>query len=569
MTISLHEKERQYKDRISKKFNVIINYYYEDYMRQNPEEASSLGLDRHDLEIKDYSEKGLEKENELNEETKKKLRLINPWNLTVDEHIDYALLQSRLDRYLFDRECQINRRSTMPQLYLPVDGIYCMLFRTMKDEDRLNSIISRLNQVPVLIQNGIKNLNNPPRIWTETTISQMKSVLSFFKNLPDFDVIKKAASNHPDLGNKLIDANNRALQALEEYSRFLNVELIERSKGEFCIGRQAFDFYLKNDHFISYSSGYLNEMGYELLNKAQADMRALAAHMDKARSVEALLSELESEISPPEKLIETYKQLVDKTRMFVKDSDLVTFPEGEELKILETPAFLRDIIPVAAYYCLGPYETSNIGQFWVTPVKENDPEKQRQLLMDGHNLHKLPALVVHETYPGHHLQLMTAKKVLFNEGSSAIRRATGNELLIEGWAMYCEQMMGELGFYSEQQKMMALKNRLWRAVRVILDTELHTGRRSFNEAVAFMCNTINMPEMNARAEVIRYTMTPTQPLSYEIGRRLINQLKEKEKNRLRENFSLKEFHDKLLSKGSLPIKLIEEAVFHKPVEVLK
>jgi uncharacterized protein (DUF885 family) len=569
MTISLYEKERDFKDRTSKKFNVIINYYYEDYMAQNPEESSYLGLARHDHEIKSYSGAAFDKEVNLNQETKKKLKLINPYNLSLDEHVDYLLLNARLDRFLFDYEKHLHNRTKMPQLYLPTQGIYTLLLRSMKDKERLESISSRLKQIPILLQQGKENLKNPPRIWTETCINQMKSVHNFFRNLPEIDLIKNAAHQYPDLGNKLVENNNIALGALEEFDRFLNIDLIERSKGEFCIGREAFDFYLTNDHFINHTSGYLNELGYELFNKTLSDMKTLAILLDKNKTTEAILSDLESEYAPAEKLFETYKQLVVRTRGFVKDSDIVTFPDEENLEITDTPKYLRDIIPFAAYFTLGPYEPSNTGQLWITPVEVDDPEKQRQLLMDGHNLYRLPSIVLHETYPGHHLQLMTAKKAGFMDNGSAIRRATRNTVFIEGWALYCEQMMGELGYYSNQQKMLTLKNRLWRAARVILDTELHTGRTSFAEAVSFMVSKLNMPENYARAEVIRYTMTPTQPLSYEIGRRLINQLRDKEKIKLQDDFSLKQFHDKLLSKGSLPVKLIEELVFHKQVEVMK
>jgi uncharacterized protein (DUF885 family) len=569
MTISLYEKERQYKDRVSKKFNVVINYYFEDYFDQNPEEASNLGLSRHDHQVKDFSEAGLQKEIALNQETKKKLRMINPYQLTLDEHVDYLLLNSRLDRYLFDLEKNLLNRRKLPQLYLPTQGIYSLLFRTMKDKDRLSNILARLKQTPKRMEQAKQNLINPPRIWTETAIKQMKSVINFYEQLPDIDIVKKAATGHPELGNELVEVNKLVLQSLQDFERFLNVELIERSKGEFCIGREALDFYIKNDHFMNYTSGYLNELGYELMNKTEADMKALAHHIDKSKSTNALLIDLESQYSPADKLFDTYKQLVDRTKTFVKDADIVTFPEDERLEVVETPDYMRDIIPFAAYYCLGPYEESNTGQLWVTPVTETDAEKQRQLLMDGHNLYRLPSIVLHETYPGHHVQLRLAKKAVFDEGGSTIRRATNNTLLIEGWALYAEQMMDELGFYSEQQKLLTLKNRLWRAVRVILDTELHNGRRSYSEAVSFLSTKLNMAEDFARAEVIRYTMTPTQPLSYEIGRRLINQIRDKEKIKLRDDFSLKQFHDKLLSKGNLPIRLIEELVFHKEVEVLK
>lgn len=569
MTNLLHEKERDYKDRISKKFMVILNYYFEDYFSQNPEEASELGLNRYDNLLKDYSDEAYEKELNLNLEIQKKLKFINPYNLTLDEHADYLLLSSRVNRFIFDHENLPEHRRVRPDHYLPLKGVYTLLFRTMKDADRLTAVTSRLSTVPRLIDQAKKNLKNPPALWTNVTINRLNSVKNFIKNIPDIDIIKQAASNNAALGNGLVDATIKALEALDDYDRFLNVELIEKAHGEFCIGRQAFDFYLTNDHFLTYTSGYLNELGYELFSKTISDLNALAIQIDKNKSFESLVMELESHYTPAEKLLETYKQTTNRTKEFVIDNQVVSLPENETIKVIETPNYFREIIPFAAYHCLGPYEPSNTGHFWVTPVTEEDEEKKRQLLMDGHNLYRIPVTVLHEAYPGHHLQLMTAKKVLFGDDISTMRRATHNTIFIEGWAMYCEQMMSELAFFSDQQKLLMLKNRLWRAARVIIDTELHTGRRSFDESIAFLVNKLNMSEKHARAEVIRYTLTPTQPLSYELGRRLINQLRDKEKIKLRENFSLKEFHDKLLSKGSLPVKLIEELTFHQKIEVMR
>lgn len=568
MSISLYEKERQVKERISKKFMVALNYYFEDYFPQNPEEASWLGINYHDKKTKDYSDAAYEKEIEFNRETKKRLRMINPYYLTLEEHADLILLKSRLEKALFWHENLPQERKNNPLVYIPIKGIQCMLFRTMKPDERLASITARLKAAPILVEQAKQNLINPPEIWTETAISQLKSVKKFFEQLPDAGIIKESAKDFPESGNKLVEANKICLAALEEYEKYLSVELIEKSHGEYCIGRQAFDFLLTNNHFLEHTSGYLNELGYELMKKAQSDMEALSVRIDKNKSLEQLFEEIESIIPAPDKLLDTYKSLSESTLNFVKDNDIVSFVEDEELQIVETPEYFRDIMPFAAYFCLGPYDKKNVGQFWVTPVIETDENIVQELLKNGHCINKLPAIILHEGYPGHHHQLMYSKQNLFKDKVSSMRRATFNTMFIEGWALYCEQMMAEKGFFNEQQELLMLKQRLWRAARVVIDVELHTGRMSFEEAVGFMVSKLNMSDKFARAEVTRYTMSPTQPLSYEIGRRLINQIRDKEKSKLGSNFSLKQFHDKLLSKGAIPLKLIDELEFSQKVEVL-
>lgn len=569
MIFSIHDKPREHKTDVSKKFMVVLNYYFEDYFEYNPEFASTLGIKYHDKLLKDYSDKAYEKEIDLNKNTQRKLKLINPYNLTEEEHVDYLLLKILIEKTLFEHENLPQKRHTLPQLYFPTEGIYALFMKTLTERERLEALLGRLSSIPRLVNQAKENLQNPPRLWTDTAIEQMPGIIQFISHIPEMDCVKNPPEKLKEMAGHVVKANEEAVAALEDLHRYFQVELVEKSHGEFCIGRQALDFLLAHEHFIEYTSGYLNELGYDLMAKAESDMKALAARIDKTKTFETIIAEMETEIPEKENLLAAYQDQVEKTRQFVIENDIMTLPDGEELTVIDTPKYFRSIIPLAAYYALGPYEELRKGEFWVTPIEEDDPEKARQQLMRGHNLNLIPSISLHEGYPGHHAQLMTAKKAILEDRASAVRSIYHNTMFIEGWALYCEQLMGELGYYTEKEEMMMLKNRYWRAARVVIDVELHTGRMSYDEAVAFLVNKVGMPEKFAKNEVTRYTMSPTQPLSYEIGRRLINQLRDKQKSKLGSSFNLKEFHDTLLSKASLPVKVIEELAFSQSVEVAK
>jgi uncharacterized protein (DUF885 family) len=152
------------------------------------------------------------------------------------------------------------------------------------------------------------------------------------------------------------------------------------------------------------------------------------------------------------------------------------------------------------------------------------------------------------------LQLTVAAKL-----PSKVRKVFGNNLFVEGWALYCEEMMWEQGYWDDLRvRLFQLKDLVWRAVRVIVDVGLHCKGMSFNEAIHWLVSEAHLEHANAVAEVRRYTASPTQPLSYLTGKMAILKLRDEIQKRQGSSFSLKEFHDKLLQAGGLPIRLVED-----------
>jgi uncharacterized protein (DUF885 family) len=201
-----------------------------------------------------------------------------------------------------------------------------------------------------------------------------------------------------------------------------------------------------------------------------------------------------------------------------------------------------------------PFEKQQKGYFFVTLVDEKlSPEEQEDMLR-GHSLYGIPVTALHEGYPGHHLQLVHA-----NYLKNKLRRLLSTNVFIEGWALYCEEMMYDAGFYSDQRsRLLQLKDQLWRACRVIIDVGLHTKKMQYDEAVDLLVDCAKLQKVHAQKEVTRYTFSPTQPMSYLIGKSQILDLKKDYQSKAGVNFNLKEFHDQLLSYGSIPVCLIRE-----------
>jgi uncharacterized protein (DUF885 family) len=218
---------------------------------------------------------------------------------------------------------------------------------------------------------------------------------------------------------------------------------------------------------------------------------------------------------------------------------------------METPPFER-ATTTAAYEGAPPFDPQTRGFFFVTPADSSlTPKGREELLRENYDASQADT-VVHEAYPGHHLQISLARR-----GSSVIRKAGESDLFAEGWALYSEELMFELGYYSDEERLVQLDWTLVRAARILIDVGLHTQGMTFDQAVAILTDRVHLERALALNEVKRYSSSPTQPLSYLVGREKILALRDALKQR-DPNFSLKRFHDGLLSHGTIPLKLVAD-----------
>jgi uncharacterized protein (DUF885 family) len=233
-----------------------------------------------------------------------------------------------------------------------------------------------------------------------------------------------------------------------------------------------------------------------------------------------------------------------RARRYLIDRDIVTVPADERIDVIATPEYLRNVIPFAAYFSPPKFDPNPKGIYIVTPSVGDDPNAMRE-----HNFSSISNTSIHEAYPGHHLQLSVA-----NANPSLTRLQVDAPEFVEGWGMYSEQMMREQGFDAAANfRLNVHTDAIWRACRIILDVRMHRGEIGIDEAIAFLVEHTSFEHANARAEVRRYTYTPTYQLSYLLGKVLLLDLRADEQARLGDAFSLRDFHDTLLRNGSIPV----------------
>ncbi len=451
-----------------------------------------------------------------------------------------------------------------PTLYVEslLQGVYILLQRPgPMDAGRVHSLISRLNEAPRLLEEGCRNLlphaARVPLAWAEGCLRQTEGGQALISQ-----ALRPVLREVPRMGAQAEQAGARALEHLGRYAEFLRREILPRARGSFAAGRDLFHFLLREEHHLSYRDVDLEEWARHEIHETRKELSRLASGLAGGRDWREVLEDLKHDHPAADALLAAYREAVERARAFVRERGLATLPAQDDLVVEETPEFERGVIPFAAYLPPAPFGRRRRGSLWVTPPGRLLAEAQRQELLRDHCRARLPITALHETYPGHHLQLTRMCQI-----QSAVRRQFGTAVYVEGWALYCEEMMLEQGFLSDpRSRLCQLRDHLWRACRVLLDVGLHAGTLTIDEAADVLVQEACLQPPNAAAEVLRYTHTPTQPLSYLIGKREIQGLRREVERARGRIFSLREFHDEFLGHGALPIRFMRDILLAPAAE---
>jgi len=526
-------------------------------MELSPVAATQLGDHRYDGELGTFTLAEQDAQNERIKGVQAELLAMDTTSWPTDALVDHRLMRQIFQSFIRGYESeQAHVRNPGQYLNATTGGVMLLLMKDFAPlPERLKSALSRTKQVPRVLAEA-RDVIDPaqvPEVWAQTALEQgQMAPMLFTMLLPS--LAQQAA---PDLVEEISEAGAAAGKAVEEYIAFIRDEVLPNAKGEFAVGKERFDEILREDHMVDYDADELLKIGWEQLELTQKLMEEVAKEIDPSKSVEEILEEAKSDHPTAEGLLKAYEDAMSGARQFVIDHEVVTIPDSESLKIIETPVYLRPIIPYAAYMQPGIFDEQQDGIFVVTPVDPGAPAEVQEQKLKGQFNAKLPVTALHEAYPGHHLQLVWANR------TETIPRRMGSFLatmLIEGWAFYCEELMEELGWNSEPvQKLGRLAGQLWRAARIILDASLHTKGMSVDEAIDFLIEKVRLEPSNAKAEVWRYTQTPGQPQSYLMGKLQILDLIDDLK-KANPDLSMKEIHDKLLGAGSLPPRLMRQVL---------
>ncbi len=523
----------------------------------DPVRASWIGFrGRHDHLLADCSPEGTERAHGVLVELHSALAALDPQSLDPAQQIDRELACGTLST-MASVAAQRPAWRTMPQAAMAevLSGISVHLVRECgTPAERGAALLGRLRGVPRFLAQARQSLREPPPVFTEVAVVAAEGTRrSLARALNDFVATLPSPSA---LVRGLERAGSEAMTALADYGDFLRSELMPRSTGDFRLGMPLFNQILRDEHHVLMDGEELVVLGERVYHQTLREVRALAGRIRPGLNWSRLLAELQTEHPPAGELVEAYRSAVEAARAFLIEHNLATLPAGEELIYLPTPLFARRRFPHAGYLPCGVSERPAQGILLVTAPDAADSPARRLALLGGHSVYAIPVRALRETYPGRHLQFSHAARC-----GRPLRLLFPSLLFTQGWTLYCEEMMRQEGFLADDRvRFLQLRERLLCACRIVVDVGLHAGRMTVTEAVAFLVRKAKLDRADAVKEVYRCCEQPTVMMSCLVGRLLLEEVREDQRERLGPSYGLGAFHDAVLGQGALPPDLLRKAL---------
>jgi uncharacterized protein (DUF885 family) len=545
-------------------FQKIAHDYAEQYLQANPEEATELGDHRFDGELTDYSSEARAKDLAAQKEFRDKLNAIDGSQLSGANNIDFRILKENIDYEIFRAE-DLKEPEWNPLVYMQslANSLYLLVARDFAPADkRIPSLRQRLEKIPGVIAQAKTNLQHSPRIHTETAIEQTQGAINLVRA-----ELAPLLDQAPEMKKKLAPLQDKTAAALEDYKKWLQNDLLPRSDRDFRLGEQK---YRKKLHFALASDLPMEE----ILKRAKSDLEqtqtaiyetALPLYKkyfpnadqqtvaDKHKVTAAVLDKLAEQHPNDSTVVDYAKKVVTEATDFVKRHDVVSVPKMP-LDVIAMPEFKRG---VAIAYCdaPGPLEKNGKTLFAVAPTPKDWSKERKESFFREYNNYMIRDLTVHEAMPGHFLQLARSNEF---RAPTLVRAIFQSGSFIEGWAVYCEQVMAEQGYGGPEVKMQQLKMRLRAICNAILDQSIHAGNMSEKEAMELMTKEGYQQEGEAVAKWKRARLTSAQLSTYFVGATEHLDMRAAEQKKLGDQFNLKKYNDQVISYGSPPVKYVRE-----------
>jgi uncharacterized protein (DUF885 family) len=545
-------------------FEKLARETIEARLLANPEEATQLGDHRFDDRLTDYSPEARAAVEAALRRELAALVQIDPAALTGPNRIDARMLRLKLESDLFElteeRPWEWNPLSYGESL---ANSVYAFTSREFAPAaQRLHRAAQRLAAMPRVIAQIKANLRNPPRIHTETAIQQTAGAIAFVRTGLD-----PLLTEAPALKAEVAPAQALAIAALTDYKQWLEKEILPHANGDFRLGaerfrkklRYALDSDLTPEDILARANRELESTTDALYATARplfqsyfpdAGATALADH---PRVIKAVLDRLAETHADDDTVVARAKELTAAATKFVRDHNLVTVPDAP-LQVIVLPEFQRG---VAIAYCESPGALEPNGEtfFKVSPTPADWNAARKLSFFREYNDHMLHDLTVHEAMPGHYLQLAHANQF---RAPTLVRAIFGSGTFVEGWAVYAERVMADTGFGGPEVRMQQLKMRLRAIINAILDQKIQTAGMTEKEALDLMLKRGFQEEGEAVGKWRRACQSSTQLSTYFVGAIEHDDMRAAAEKKEGAAFSLKKYHDAVLSFGSPPVKYVRQ-----------
>jgi uncharacterized protein (DUF885 family) len=529
-------------------FPKLVGEYIEDLYARHPNIAAASGIHAWDGRLEDYSAPAIANEAAAIKKFQSRLEKVPPLQLPLSEIFDYQILASNMNSRLLELE-QIRSYQRSPQIYNDIISNGLLQIATIEyapADSRIRHVISKEKQVPRLLDAARENVSGAPAVYLKVALESFKGTLGFIQNdLP------KAFAGVKDgkLQAEFKKSTRVAADSVAKYIKYLEQTKPDPS-ATFAIGKANYEAKLKYDEGIDIPVDVLLGIANRELAKTQEAFRKVASQIDPRRDAMAVWADIQADHPKAGTLVEEARKQLDELVRFIGEKKIVTLPSDVRPVVAATPDFMR--WSSASMWTPGPLESRpQPARYLITDVDPKWNEKQKEEYLGSINYAQLWTTSIHEAYPGHYVQGAFLKQV-----NSPVRKswAFAPGSFVEGWAHYTEQMMIEEGFHEGDPKirMGQLADALLRLCRFVVGIREHTEGMTVDQATRFFMENAYMGETPSRIEAERGTFDPTY-LVYTVGKLAILKLRDDYKRYRKDEFSLQEFHDRLLSNGNAPI----------------
>ena len=466
--------------------------------------------------------------------------------------------------------------------------------------ERLVALLCQLRGIPKTLQNARENLDTPVTVFVTTALETCSSFQGFLKNdvpqlsrvLASDDRDCNSGCDYQPVLDEIAFASEVAAACVERYVTFLREEILPRASSASGIGKEVYESILKYSYFID-SSEELLALGESHFKKVKQELAVLAKEIDPTKTWQEITDSLIRPMHPQASdLLSAYMAEIQRAREHMRACDLVcSLPTGEKVVGFYTPKFLVPFSPFGDFLNPPPFAGMGCGRLNVAEEVKPEArvghlmlhsiealrlsEEEEEKLLCAHDYTWISVIAPHETYPGHHVQALLAQY-----HPRILRKYFESPLFYEGWGLYTEQLAHETGFfekeitvvsagetrvvqplvYAKLARLTQLRLQLWRAARVILDMKINTGEFSFQDCREFLHREVMFNSRSSTGEVFMYVSRPSYAVCYITGFVLFMKLREQMTRKCLQSgreFCLKDFHDVVLSKGSIPFKLLD------------
>lgn len=534
-------------------FDALLGGFLADDLAADPTTASAVGYPGFDDALPDLTAGGIAERAGREADWTARLAAVADAELDADQRIDRDLLLATLRRRQISRDEWADWRR-YPDLYAaPVlSGVHVLLLHRLRPEPELaRAAAARLDGAAGLLAAGRANLDPQlaDPLLVRRALGQVRGALRWLDDGVGAPLADPAARRVVD------DAAARAVPAFSAYADHL-ADLAERATGSYAFGEARYSALLREVEGLGYGAAGLAERGRTAYDELAAEMRRRARELAGDEDWRGLIARLDVDApESPETMRAEYAEATEAARRFGYERELVSEPVGERCDVEPSPPFQREVIAVGFYIRPPALTDRRRGTFFVPYPPEGASAEQVRQRLATNSRSQIPTIAVHEAYPGHHWHLSW----LADRCARPVRKVYGTSYFTEGWALYAEQTYREHGYFTDPRaELRQVDARLFRAARIVVDTALHVGEMTVDQAVQFMVTRASLSAETARAEVARYCAWPTQAASYLTGALEIDRMRQAWLAEHRG--SLREFHDRLAGSGMLPLGLAERAL---------